>query len=90
MNFPVFSQLAGNLAFRDEFAPDCFLQQRVSNNRSGALRRDREDEFHLADIGGGAHAATHGYLTSVPPCQGSPSLKTTPHYRESGVRLRVI
>ena len=30
MNFPVFSQLAVNLAFRDEFAPDCFLQRRVS------------------------------------------------------------
>jgi hypothetical protein len=29
MNFPVFSQLAGNFAFRDEFARDCFLQRRV-------------------------------------------------------------
>ena len=29
MNFPVFSQLAGNFEVRDEFAPDCFLQQRV-------------------------------------------------------------
>jgi hypothetical protein len=29
MNFPVFSQLAGNLAFRDGFAPDCPLKQGV-------------------------------------------------------------
>src|SRR6516165_10293710 len=29
MNFPVFSQLARKLGFRDEFAPDCLLQQRV-------------------------------------------------------------
>jgi hypothetical protein len=29
MNFPVFSQLAGNLACRDEFARDCLLQRRV-------------------------------------------------------------
>ena len=36
----------------------------------------RELEFGLFDI-------------VVPPCQGSPSLKTTPHYRESGVGLRV-
>src|ERR1700730_2905986 len=27
--FPVFSQLAGNLGSRDEFAQDCLLQQRV-------------------------------------------------------------
>src|SRR5262249_34665562 len=27
---------------------------------------------------------------AAPPCRGSPSLKTTSHYRESGVRLRVI
>ena len=32
MNFPVFSQLAGNLAFRDEFARDCLLQQGVCKN----------------------------------------------------------
>ena len=31
MNFPVFSQLAGNLAFRDEFARDCLLQWRVGS-----------------------------------------------------------
>jgi hypothetical protein len=30
MNFPVFSQLAGNSNVRDEFAPDCFLQRRVT------------------------------------------------------------
>jgi hypothetical protein len=29
MKFPVFSQLAGNLGFRDEFARDCPLQGRV-------------------------------------------------------------
>ena len=29
MNFPVFSQLARKLGFRDEFAPDCLLQRRV-------------------------------------------------------------
>ena len=33
MNFPVFSQLARKLGFRDEFAPDCLLQQRVRRNR---------------------------------------------------------
>ena len=31
MHFPVFSQLARKLGFRDEFAPDCLLQQRVSS-----------------------------------------------------------
>ena len=29
MNFPVFSQLAGKLVFRDGFARDCLLQQQV-------------------------------------------------------------
>jgi hypothetical protein len=29
MNFPVFSQLAGKLAFRDGFARDCLLQRGV-------------------------------------------------------------
>jgi hypothetical protein len=29
MKFPVFSLLAGNFAFRDGFARDCLLQQRV-------------------------------------------------------------
>jgi hypothetical protein len=29
MKFPVNSLLAGNSGFRDEFAPDCLLQQRV-------------------------------------------------------------
>ena len=29
MNFPVFSQLAGKLEFRDGFARDCLLQRRV-------------------------------------------------------------
>src|SRR6516164_1244710 len=29
MNFPVLSQLARKLGFRDEFAPDCLLQRRV-------------------------------------------------------------
>jgi hypothetical protein len=33
MNFPVFSQLARKLGFRDEFAPDCLLQQRVMRTR---------------------------------------------------------
>jgi hypothetical protein len=32
MNFPVFSQLAGNFEVRDEFAPDCFLQQGVGTD----------------------------------------------------------
>ena len=29
MNFPVFSQLARKLGFRDEFARDCLLLRRV-------------------------------------------------------------
>ena len=29
MNFPVFSQQARKLGFRDEFAPDCLLRRRV-------------------------------------------------------------
>jgi hypothetical protein len=33
MKFPVFSQLAGNFGFsRDEFAPDCFLQEESTAN----------------------------------------------------------
>ena len=39
MNFPVFSQLARKLGFRDEFAPDCLLQQRVMRTRD--LKADR-------------------------------------------------
>jgi len=41
MNFPVFSQLAGNLAFRDEFARDCLLQrgvmQTIGSSACGAV-----------------------------------------------------
>jgi hypothetical protein len=43
MKFPVFSQLAGN--FRDEFARDCLLQQRVSNElvrRWALMEPDRD------------------------------------------------
>ena len=36
MNFPVFSQLARKLSFRDEFAPDCLLQQRVGRTPRGS------------------------------------------------------
>jgi len=42
MNFPVFSQLAGNFGFfRDEFAPDCFLQRRVCETFGPGVVGDR-------------------------------------------------
>jgi hypothetical protein len=41
MKFPAFSQLAGNLAFRDGFARDCPLQRRVGSE----LGPDRDHNF---------------------------------------------
>ena len=38
--------------------------------RGAPMRRDREDEFDLADIGGEAGAATHGASIVVPERRG--------------------
>jgi len=54
MNFPVFSQLAGNLAFRDEFARDwyrpppgsCLLTEAEARVRQRSRHRFRSSEKH--------------------------------------------
>ena len=58
MNFPVFSQLAGNLAVRDEFARDCLLLRGVCEP-SVPKRRRRMRLFCSANhsIEPGSHIA---------------------------------
>ena len=52
MKFPVFSQLAGNSGSRDEFARDCPLQRRVSNElfRGWASNRDRPNPLRVVFV----------------------------------------
>jgi len=78
MNFPVFSQLAGNLAFRDEFARDCLLQRRVMcepvffktvaqyARGSEANRSERAPDVRLTLS---AHTATHALKHHLDPTE---------------------
>jgi len=73
MNFPVFSQLARKLGFRDEFAPDCLLQRRVNKLSvplemmlvEGSIRRARTDWPSGGIAGGNAHP--HYFTYDGPP-----------------------
>ena len=75
MNFPVFSQQARKLGFRDEFAPDCLLQRRVHVSRDFALPR-REAGFSRGCAGpaGAARSAETGIARCMAPTGGNISV----------------